>query len=177
MATKITLTALQLAAFLGARSQSTSIAKTTRKNLWADLRRQWGIPTSVKLKVELNNVGAPNYLALADKATGRLLMSNNGRYVGLDTPAAAPTAAAPAAPTADTAAPDGYVTVLTTPTVPQVRYAVVKASALAGAADNDNNLYTGDDIEDDDIVVETRADAGRIVYDPSRDALMVRIND
>jgi hypothetical protein len=173
MATKITLTALQTAAFMGARNLPDAQAKAARKNIWADLRQHWGIPDSVKLKVELDNVGASDYLALAVKSTGSLLKAENGRYVGtFDSEVAAPAQAD--APVAASGNASDYVTVLLPDTQATVRYVVVNAQALAIVAENDGSLYVGDG--DDDLSIEARTDAGRIVYDPVRDVLMVRIN-
>lgn len=42
-------------------------AKTLRKTLWASIRDQFDIPDAVKLKVEIDNTTAPNYLVLTDK--------------------------------------------------------------------------------------------------------------
>lgn len=62
----------QARAFITVRNLATDDAegaKTLRKTLWASIRDQFDIPDSIKLKVEIDNANAPNYLVLTDKAT------------------------------------------------------------------------------------------------------------
>lgn len=105
MARPITLTSLRLAAFRQARALAQSGdetgAKALRTDIWADIRAQFGIPPSTKLKVELDAVDAPDYLVLKDKANDHWLYEADGRFSHTeahDAPAAdaAPSSSQPA---------------------------------------------------------------------------------
>lgn len=86
--TKIALTAAQIATLVGARAYPAS-RSAVKKELFASVRSQFGIPSSVKLSVEVDNRNDPLFGVLKDKASGYALLKNAyGRYVGVDRPVA-----------------------------------------------------------------------------------------
>lgn len=91
---KITLTASQIATLIGSRTSASRSA--VKKEVFAAARRQFSIPSSVKLSVEIDDRSNSLYGVLKDKATGyALLQSAYGRYNGVDTPRAVNAQAAP----------------------------------------------------------------------------------
>ena len=97
MANPIKLTQTQAAAFLYARTLDVSdpaTAKTVRKETWAHVRETHAIPETIKLKVELDNKQAPDYLVLKDKANDGVLMGDDCGDYSHTMQAAAPTTTA-----------------------------------------------------------------------------------
>ena len=54
----------------GARSKA---QRAAQRQVFADLKRRFGIPSNLKLKVELDNRNSPDYLVLKDKRSGEAL--------------------------------------------------------------------------------------------------------
>lgn len=87
MATKIRITDDQRSEFFRAREAWTAdTAKSIRRETWDRIRAQHGIPDDIKLKVEIDDGGSPDYLVVKDKRTGNPLWKlGDGRVVASQT--------------------------------------------------------------------------------------------
>ncbi len=72
----------------GSRTKS---QRGSQREVFKDLKRRYGIPANLKLKVELDNRHSPDYLVLKDKRSGEAL-----NELAATPHAQAPAAAAPA---------------------------------------------------------------------------------
>lgn len=82
------LTATQAASLIAARTASTYDRKATKRRVFGEAKAAFGIPTSTKLRVELDNTSDPNYLVLRDKHTGIAITVPDTQATPLPTPAA-----------------------------------------------------------------------------------------
>lgn len=189
---KLTISSSELQAFMGARGYNPDYAKRLRKEIWAGVRNRLGIPSTYKLKVEIDERHDPDYLVLKDKHTGATLFGDaNGRYSHSEMAATTTSAgvtpsdagrqgspsefdAAPvqAQPFVDVAIRQGGEdrVVQTVSNAGLVRYVAVAVSDIASLADARIALMGGTC----DIII--RADAGRVAYDADEDTVLVRLD-
>lgn len=151
--------------FLTARRYSEDDAKRARKAVWSTIRSQYGIPESVKLKVELDHNNNGDQYVLKDKATNTPLYAENGRFVSVGSPILAQTAQP-----ARQAAQDGQDVVRVISSSDQPKYIRVGVSNLSQLADD----YPID-LEDDGVEVIHMSDVGRVAYDKDADAILIRL--
>ncbi len=90
----ITITRAQRAALLHSRTLDDSERKALKAEVFSDLRNTWDIPSTIKLKVEIDDAQHPKYMVLCDK-DGAACLSDGEMWVGQDNAAYA-TANAPA---------------------------------------------------------------------------------
>jgi hypothetical protein len=89
------ITATQAATLIATRGYSDADRKATKRALFAAVRAQYNIPTSVKLKVEVDDTSSPDYLVLKNKHTDAIITvpDTAGTAVPVATPANANQAA------------------------------------------------------------------------------------
>lgn len=79
------LTQVQATIINNARSNSNKLERQAiKREIFGQVKRQFGIPADVKLKAETTNISAPNYLVLHDKAGNPFLLGDNGCWVHSD---------------------------------------------------------------------------------------------
>lgn len=119
--------------------------KTAKKDIFNTLRNQFAIPQNVKLKVEIDNTTAADFLVVKDKTTGRDLAATDGCYTGL-APLPVPTVTASVSPATPAPATDGRFSVATGAGVTQTTNRISVANLLNVLRDGG---YAADDVEDD----------------------------
>lgn len=198
---KLTISSIELQAFLGARRHNTDFARHLRKEIWAGVRTRLGIPRDTKLKVEIDERHDPDYLVLKDKHTGATLFGDvNGRYSHseLPAPAAGPTttsAGVTPSDTGDETARQGSTHEFDAAPIQAGPF--VDAAIRSGGEDrvvqtvSNAGLvrYVAVAVSDIasladarialmggtcDIII--RADAGRVAYDADEDTILVRLD-
>ena len=87
---RILISASQCATLIGARTLSDTERKAVKKLTFGAIKSDAGIPSTVKVKVEIDDAGSTDYRVLKDKATGRALMGVDGRYTGIEPAAVSP---------------------------------------------------------------------------------------
>lgn len=65
--------ASRIRATRGSWGSRTKQQRAAQRQVFADLKRRFGIPANLKLKVELDNRHSPDYLVLKDKRSGEAL--------------------------------------------------------------------------------------------------------
>jgi hypothetical protein len=89
----IVITRAARAALLHSRTLDDSERKALKAEVFADLRRTWDIPSTIKLKVEIDDAQSTKFMVLCD-TNGAACLSDGERWTGQDTSTA--TAATPA---------------------------------------------------------------------------------
>lgn len=126
------LTATQAATLIAARSASTYDRRQTKRRVFAEAKAAFGIPSSTKLRVELDDTTNPNYLVLRDKRTG-VAIEVPDRATSTATPVATPAAVNQAVDTGTIASGVSASvggTSTDAPTAPATRLVVVKSSDI-----------------------------------------------
>jgi hypothetical protein len=80
------ISAIQASTLRAVRTMDATFASEIRKAIFASIKSQHGIPADDRIKVEVDDVGNPNYLVIIRKKTGNIYIN------GVEETAPAPTA-------------------------------------------------------------------------------------
>lgn len=156
---QIKITASAAATLRALRNLSTDNPdrKAAKKDIFNTLRNQFRIPQNIKLKVEIDDTAAADFLVVKDKTTGRELVATDGVYSGLATPVPTVTASVTPATQAPAAITDGRFAVATGADVTQTVNRISVANLLAALRDD----YSAHDSAEVDVDLPAGAPALR----------------